>query len=416
MSSDPPVLLTDMGWGADAGPWSYRKLSGEALSSELARLAAAQTIHTTDCVTLQPSPNPENCSQDRFLVLQLDLPGGQWEFTGVFDGHAGEETVDYLIASLPTIVHELLASAMVNAHGSPLPPATVSDLLIKAIYEVDEAITRDIMDLFPGGPEAVAKLSDEEINAIVNDFESGGRNNARVLLGMRGSTALVSLIDPKQENLWVASLGDCQAVLGTKGPSGPWKASLLSTNHNGTDQGEVERLRFEHPGEDEVVLNDRVLGAIAVTRAIGDLEFKLPAVYTQRVLANTKPGFRLSTKLSEFLPRNITPPYVSNIADVQHVKLDSSQQDERFLVMCSDGLTDLYMYDSNDQEDLATLEQIADYIVVMAGSRADPHSNAALCLLRDALGGDDEEKVSRSLTVEMAEKWMDDVTILVQHL
>lgn len=55
-------------------------------------------------------------------------------------------------------------------------------------------------------------------------------------------------------------------MLGTKDTSGEWKAELLSRNHNGTDQGEVERLKSEHPGEGEVILNDRVLGAIAVTR------------------------------------------------------------------------------------------------------------------------------------------------------
>jgi pyruvate dehydrogenase phosphatase len=395
----------------------YTKLSGEALTSELTRLSAAQTVHKTDCITLQPSLNPENASQDRYLILQLDLPGGLWQFTGVFDGHAGEETVDYLVASLPPIVQGLLVSALANADGGVLAPATVSDLLVKAISEVDDSITRDIMGLFPGGPDAIAKLSDEQIDAIVNNFESGfGRgNNAKVLVGMRGSTALVSLVDPEQENLWVASLGDSQAVLGTKVSSKEWKASLLSSNHNGNDQEEVARLRLEHPGEREVILEDRVLGAIAVTRAIGDHVFKLPAIYTRRILANTKPGFRLRSKLNDFLPRNITPPYLSNIADVKHVKLDSSEKDGRFLIMCSDGLIDLYMYESDDQN-LTTLEQITDYMVTVVGNRADPRSNAALYLLRDALGGNDEDKVSRLLTVERTDKWMDDVTVLVQSL
>lgn len=207
----------------------------------------------------------------------------------------------------------------------------------------------------------------------------------------------------------------------------------MSSNHNGNDQGEVTRLRLEHPGERNVISDDRVLGAIAVTRgnclmfvcisaalisltlAIGDHVFKLPPIYTTRILANTKPGFRLRSKLADFLPLNITPPYLSNIADVKHVKLDSSEKDGRFLIMCSDGLTDLYMYDSDDQN-LTTLEEIADYIVTVVGNRADPRSNAALYLLRDALGGDDEDKVSRFLTVEMIDKWMDDVTVLVQSL
>lgn len=42
-------------------------------------------------------------------------------------------------------------------------------------------------------------------------------------------------------------------------------------------------------------------------------------------------------------------------------------------------------------------------------------SNLALRLLRDAVGGDDTELVSRNLTLEMEDKWMDDITILVQR-
>jgi len=42
--------------------------------------------------------------------------------------------------------------------------------------------------------------------------------------------------------------------------------------------------------------------------------------------------------------------------------------------------------------------------------------NFALSLLRDGLGGDDIRLVSQKLTVEMEEKWMDDVTMIVQRL
>jgi pyruvate dehydrogenase phosphatase len=66
-------------------------------------------------------------------------------------------------------------------------------------------------------------------------------------------------------------------VLGTKGACGEWKAELLSHNHNGTDQEEVERLKSEHPGEDGVILNDRVLGANAVTRGNRSMMATLPS-------------------------------------------------------------------------------------------------------------------------------------------
>ena len=133
-------------------------------------------------------------------------------------------------------------------------------------------------------------------------------------------------------------------------------------------------------------------------------------------MINTQPGFRLSTRLDEFLPRNKTPPYVSSIADVKYVDLSKYDKDGRFLLMCSDGLVDLYMYDE-DKRDLNTLEEIVDAIVPVVGNGVtNGEGNVALHLLRDAFGGDDEDKVSRNLTVEMEEKWMDDVTVLVQSL
>lgn len=129
----------------------------------------------------------------------------------VYAGHAGHETVDYLVEVLPGAIKTHLNSTLSNSSENRPSPAAVSDILVAAISEVDDAITRDIMNLFPGGVEAITKMSGEEIDAIVNDFSSGGVNNAKILRGLRGSTVLVSLVDPERENIWVASLGDCQA-------------------------------------------------------------------------------------------------------------------------------------------------------------------------------------------------------------
>jgi hypothetical protein len=42
--------------------------------------------------------------------------------------------------------------------------------------------------------------------------------------------------------------------------------------HNGLDQGEVERVRAEHPGEEGAIMGYRVLNTIMVTRGnpVGD--------------------------------------------------------------------------------------------------------------------------------------------------
>lgn len=86
--------------------------------------------------------------------------------------------------------------------------------------------------------------------------------------------------------------------------------------------------------------------------------------------------------------------------------------------MCSDGLTDLYLHD-DDRKDINTLQEVADAIVNAFSDRSTTSGvddNTALHLLREAMGGSDEDKVSRNVTVEMAFRWMDDVTIIIQSI
>lgn len=83
--------------------------------------------------------------------------------------------------------------------------------------------------------------------------------------------------------------------------------------------------------------------------------------------------------------------------------------------MCSDGLLDLYL----DQSESLTLDQLPEvwfYAIDNRNTSLDAYNNLAVALLRHALGGGDVEKVSRNLTVEMAYRWMDDTTILVQRI
>jgi pyruvate dehydrogenase phosphatase len=215
-------------------------------------------------------------------------------------------------------------------------------------------------------------------------------------------------------------------------PDGNWCGTLLTSNHNGENEAEVKRVREEHPGENECILRDRVLGAIAVTRgvsqltpgdaltkldtnpsALGDYVFKLPPVFTSKVFLLAKPGFIFSTSIDEWIGRNMTPPYLSRHAEVHyrrllkgHNEVESAGRDG-FLIMCSDGLTDLF----RDEEDV-----VARWAEVV-GSVVDgtERGNAALALLRDALGGEDLDKVSAFMTLESTEGWMDDTTVAVQR-
>lgn len=101
---------TDMGW-TGYGPWPYRLLPEPLLSEELARLSDAraydlhgasaavtdggpagspeQEVHAGSdafSVSLQPCPDAEARSQDRYAVQSWEMQDGRWTFAGVFDG------------------------------------------------------------------------------------------------------------------------------------------------------------------------------------------------------------------------------------------------------------------------------------------------------------------------------------------
>ena len=78
---------------------------------------------------------------------------------------------------------------------------------------------------------------------------------------------------------------------------------------------------------------------------MGDFEYKLPSVYTNRVFALATPPLHENDphRNPEFISNVLTPPYVSSIPEVRHFNLNSiTAQGPVTLIMSSDGLPDLY--------------------------------------------------------------------------
>jgi serine/threonine protein phosphatase PrpC len=69
--------------------------------------------------------------------------------------------------------------------------------------------------------------------------------------------------------LYVANLGDTRAVMSKNGV-----AERMSYDHRGTDEAEVERVR----SQGGIVLEGRVGGSLAITRAFGDHSLKKDGV------------------------------------------------------------------------------------------------------------------------------------------
>jgi len=254
-------------------------------------------------------------------------------------------------------------------------------------------------------PENFESLSDEELQAVINDQATGGHIYGKMMRCMRGTCSVIVVIDPAKENLWSINLGDCEAVLGEKGSSGDHKASILTSLHNATIAAERERIRVDHPGEEEAILNNRVLGALEPTRAIGDHSFKLPAVYTERIFLNAQPGFRVPRIVRQVVARNRTPPYVASIPEVQYRKLDKSVTNK--VIVATDGLRDLYEGRLTATEDL-----IKRWVRVAMEEEDGFGGHKALSLASDGLGEDLNTKSMR-LTIDLDWAWLDDTTIIV---
>lgn len=89
-----------------------------------------------------------------------------------------------------------------------------------------------------------------------------------------------------------------------------WKIESLTTNQNGDNELEVERVRREHPGEPDCVLDQRVLGAIAPFRCKYSFNASHFALSTSSLLTCRYRGcsFQTTTRVYptnpiQFIPR-----------------------------------------------------------------------------------------------------------------
>jgi len=135
------------------------------------------------------------------------------------------------------------------------------------------------------GGEKVAQFAGEHIHKIVakqDGFKKGDMEQAlkdgflatdRAILNdpkyeeeVSGCTASVGIIS--KEKIWVANAGDSRSVLGVKG-----RAKPLSFDHKPQNEGEKARISAAGGFVDF----GRVNGNLALSRAIGDFEFKKSA-------------------------------------------------------------------------------------------------------------------------------------------
>ena len=202
------------------------------------------------------------------------------------------------------------------------------------------------------------RLDNEIVHQSVQKvLQQNSRTVAAELLApaLSGSCALLSFYDSRSKLLRVACTGDSRAVLGRRSESGKWTATALSVDQTGGNPDEAARLRKQHPGEEHVVRNGRVLGGLEPTRAFGDATYK----WSRDIADRLKRSFfgRTPPVLMK------TPPYVTAEPIVTTTKIEPEKGD--FLVMATDGLWEML-----------TNEEVVGLVGKWIESQASSTSNA----------------------------------------
>jgi len=198
-------------------------------------------------------------------------------YFAVFDGHAGTFAADWCGKK----VHILLEDIIRKYPNTPIP-----ELLDMTFTSVDQqleklplknsgctAVTAVLRweDRIPNSQSATGSTSIAPAAAAVVDAESKTKVGSDVLANAQpasdAATAELKLRQAasRQRVLYTANVGDARIVLCRNG-----KALRLSYDHKGSDENEGKRIA----GAGGLILNNRVNGVLAVTRALGDAYMK----------------------------------------------------------------------------------------------------------------------------------------------
>ncbi|ODV59056.1 type 2C protein phosphatase PTC5 [Ascoidea rubescens DSM 1968] len=260
-----------------------------------------------------------------------------WMLWGIYDGHAGWTTSNYLKNHLlDTIINELSVaylekSSSPSSPSSP-PPPFPSAYQIKN-FESPSHLSNSIDTAIKLG----FLISDDIlINKNIQSLFSISDKNLRtstaaelLMPALSGSCGLVSFYDSNSKLLKIAVTGDSRAILGSFDDN--WTVEALSIDQTGSNPHEAQRIRHAHPGEKNVISRGRVLGSLEPTRAFGDARYKWTSDLQDKITKNF-----FGRKYSENLK---TPPYVTAEPVIQSKKIDPKTH--KFLVLATDGLYEL---------------------------------------------------------------------------
>lgn len=223
------------------------------LSTPAPALSGKDTSSTTSGVSQGSSQN----------VVETDNG-----YFSIFDGHAGNFAADWCGKK----VHLLLEDIIRKHPNTPIP-----ELLDMTFTSVDQqleklplknsgctAVTAVLRweDRIPNPQSATGSTALAPAAAAAAKSEAKGDSDGAPT---QATEAKLKEAATRQRVLYTANVGDARIVLCRNG-----KALRLSYDHKGSDENEGKRIA----GAGGLILNNRVNGVLAVTRALGDAYMK----------------------------------------------------------------------------------------------------------------------------------------------
>ncbi len=176
--------------------------------------------------------------------------GGIHSLLAVFDGHGGSGAAKYASKHLMSHI-ELTTEWQKYVKEGCQDPHLIGAAMEKAFLTLDAALR-------------VAQDKEREMALLnYNNVQSNSIHETSEQPDTSGSTIVVCVVTPKY--IICANAGDSRCVMGTNGTT-----KELSDDHKPSNEG--ERNRIMRAGG--YVAQNRVEGNLAVSRALGDFEFK----------------------------------------------------------------------------------------------------------------------------------------------
>lgn len=197
--------------------------------------------------------------QDAHIIRELDGRPG-YSLYAVFDGHGGQNAAKFAAAEGTGLVSVLTKKCLVDASAGSETPEALGEALRRAFLTLDQ----DMREHF-------------ELKADPNERS--------------GCTAVAVLVTPT--HIITANAGDSRALLARK--SAKDKDVKLSEDHKPWKP--EEKARIEAAGG--CVSMKRVDGELAVSRSLGDFQFKQEDISPEQYKVTANPEVRIETRRSD---------------------------------------------------------------------------------------------------------------------